>query len=82
LDGALRCNNPVNQEIEESGLIYGKERTIDCVVSIGTGQKDVITFSRPTGLQRLLPTDLILVLKRLATESEKSYWLKSFAYWN
>lgn len=72
LDGALGCNNPVNQVIEESRLIYGKERTIDCVVSIGTGQKDVTTFSRPTGLQRLLPTDLILVLKQLATESEKS----------
>jgi patatin-like phospholipase/acyl hydrolase len=43
VDGALGCNNPVNQVIEESGLIYGKERTIDCVVSIGTGQRDVTT---------------------------------------
>jgi hypothetical protein len=72
VDAALRCNNRVNQVVEESGLVFGKERSIDCVVSIGTGQKDVTTFSRSTGLQRLLPTHLIQVLKRLATESERS----------
>lgn len=44
VEGALGCNNPVNQVIEESGLIYGQERTIDCVVSIGTGQKTLQLF--------------------------------------
>ena len=57
--------------ISEAGLIFGDARDVACIVSIGTGKPKVTGFRKPTfGLQRVLPLDLVGVLKDMTTDSE------------
>ncbi|KAH0541722.1 hypothetical protein FGG08_003814 [Glutinoglossum americanum] len=71
IDAGLGCNNPVKQLIAEAEHIFGDARDVACIVSIGTGKPEVTGFRMPAfGLQRVLPIDLIKVLKNMATDSE------------
>lgn len=69
VDAGLGCNNPIKEVISEAQLVFGKERKVDCIVSIGTGKAGVVGFDKPTGFQTILPTDLLSVLKKMVTES-------------
>jgi len=69
--GTLGCNNPVKYVIGEARSMY-PNRSISCVVSLGTGAENVIGLDRPDAFQRLLPTNLIGVLKCIATDCEKT----------
>jgi len=69
IDGRVRCNNPVLELIEEAGYVFAG-RPIACILSIGTGQAKAITLQDPAFFQRLLPTDLIRVLRDIATDCE------------
>lgn len=70
IDAGLGCNNPVRYLIEEAGKEFGPERTVSCVVSIGTGKPKVAGFAAPGLFQRALPSDLIRVLASIATDTE------------
>ncbi len=70
VDAGLGCNNPVTHLIKEAGREFGAERSVGCILSIGTGKSKVAGFSKPAGIARLLPLELIEVLKRMATSSE------------
>ena len=70
IDGGLRCNNPTNQVIEEARAIFSDDSTLGCLVSIGTGHPGIIGLSEPDGFQKMLPTNLIGVLKEIATDCE------------
>lgn len=72
VDAGLGCNNPIKEVIAEAKLVFGKERKVDCIVSIGTGKAGVVGFDKPTGLQTILPTDLVNVLKKMVTESSST----------
>jgi hypothetical protein len=61
----------VKQLVAEAELVFGDTREVACIVSIGTGKPKVTSFKKPAfGLQRILPLDLIEVLKNMATDSE------------
>jgi predicted acylesterase/phospholipase RssA len=70
VDGGLRCNNPVKQVLEEAEAVFGPDRHIACIVSVGTGQGEVIGLKSPGVFQRALPLDLIRTLKDIVVDCE------------
>ncbi|KAI9859482.1 MAG: hypothetical protein M1813_006624 [Trichoglossum hirsutum] len=71
IDAGIGCNNPVKLLIGEAELVFGESRDVACIVSIGTGKPKMAGSRKPAfGLQRVLPLDLIEVLKNMATDSE------------
>jgi len=71
IDGGIVCNNPAQQVLDEARRI-GKNRRVDCILSVGTGRAQTVGLPYPNILQRLLPTDIINVLRRLATDAERT----------
>lgn len=67
IDGGIKCNNPVLQLVEEAGHVFNN-RPIACIVSIGTGEAETIGLRSPDVFQRLLPINLIGVLRQIATD--------------
>lgn len=72
VDAALGCNNPTKQLMLEAEAVFGGSRDVACIVSIGTGMPKVTQIRKPSTLQRLLPTDLIKALIKMATDSEST----------
>jgi len=70
IDGGLGCNNPANQVLEEARNIFGNDRLVRCLVSIGTGHPGSIGLAKPDAFQKILPLKLIGVLKEIATNCE------------
>lgn len=70
VDGGLGCNNPVKQVLEEAEAVFGSDRCVACIISIGCGQAGVIGLKSPDAFQRALPLDLVSVLRKIATECE------------
>ena len=69
IDGGIRCNNPVQEVMDEAKNVFGDKRRIGCIVSIGTGDPGVIGLAKPGTLQNLVvPTQLIDVLVNIATD--------------
>ena len=72
VDAGLGCNNPVMEVLEEARIVFGDYTKIGCIVSIGTGHPGPIGFEKPRGFQKFLPTQLITVLKEIATDCEST----------
>ena len=72
IDAGIRCNNPVKEVMEEARLVFGDERPVGCLVSIGTGHPGTIGLSKPDAFQKILPSKLIDVLKGIATDCEST----------
>ena len=70
IDAGLGCNNPTSQVLEEARNIFGNDRTVRCLISVGTGHPGTIGLARPDAFQKILPTKLIGVLKKIATDCE------------
>jgi len=70
IDGGLKCNNPANQVLEEARKIFGDDRLVRSLISLGTGHRGTIGLAKPDAFQKLLPTKLISVLKSIATDCE------------
>jgi hypothetical protein len=66
----LGCNNPVRYLVQEAIQEFGPERHVSCILSIGTGKRKAAGFKKPSLGQRALPTELIRVLARMATDTE------------
>jgi predicted acylesterase/phospholipase RssA len=73
IDGGIRCNNPAIQVMEEARNMFGDDRVVNCLVSIGTGHPGTIGLSKPDGFQKILPKELINVLKSIATDCERRF---------
>src|SRR5947209_2389498 len=54
IDGGLGCNNPVIQVLEEARDVFGNDRAVGCLVSIGTGHPGTIGLARPDSFQKFL----------------------------
>lgn len=72
IDGAVGCNNPTNQVLEEARNIFGNDMAVGCLVSIGTGHPGTIGLSTPDSFQKVLPTKLIGVMKSITTDCENA----------
>src|SRR6266568_3989190 len=58
VDGGLGCNNPSRVVLDEAEAAFGGHQ-IGCLVSIGTGQAEIINIKKPGFLQQILPTDVV-----------------------
>ena len=67
IDGGLGRNNPSRVVLDEAETIFGAHE-IGCLVSIGTGQAEIINIKKPGFLQQILPTDVIKALKAISTD--------------
>src|SRR5947207_1943709 len=67
IDGALGCNNPIKQVLKEAQNVFGPDRHIACILSIGTGQKETVGLDQPNAFRKWIPVDIISVLKEIAT---------------
>jgi len=67
VDGGLGRNNPSRVVMDEAEAIFGACE-IGCLVSIGTGQAEIINIKKPGFFQQILPTDVIKVLQAISTD--------------
>jgi hypothetical protein len=56
--------------LDEARSIFGNDRGVRCLVSIGTGHPGTIGLAKPDAFQKVLPTKLIDVLKKIATDCQ------------
>ncbi|KAI9822858.1 MAG: hypothetical protein M1826_000351 [Phylliscum demangeonii] len=70
IDAGIKCNNPALRLLSEAKDVFGGHQTLNCLVSIGTGHPGVIGLSGPNVFQDILPTDVVEVLKQIATDCE------------
>jgi hypothetical protein len=77
LDAGVGCNNPTQEVLDESRLVFGDDRPLGVLISLGTGQKLTPSLANSTAFQKILPTklnefaNLMKVLVKIATDSEK-----------
>jgi hypothetical protein len=72
IDGGLGRNNPSQVVLDEAKALFGA-RQIGCLVSIGTGQAEVIGIKKPGLFQRIIPKDVIDALKAITTDCEATH---------
>ncbi len=60
IDGALGCNNPAKEVLEEARKVFGNDRQVRCLVSIGTGYPGTTGLANPDAFQKFLPTPLLI----------------------
>ncbi|KAI9811698.1 MAG: hypothetical protein M1826_003109 [Phylliscum demangeonii] len=70
IDAGIKCNNPAILLLSEARTVFGDDRPLNCLVSIGTGHPGVIGLPKPDTFQKILPTAVINVLKKIATDCE------------
>jgi hypothetical protein len=70
IDAGLGCNNPVKHVLREAEIAFGSDRRLACIVSVGTGQKGTVGLPQPDTFQNWIPTNVINVLKEIATTCE------------
>jgi hypothetical protein len=77
-DAAIGANNPVRFLLREAVDEFGSGRRLGCLVSIGTGTREVRLDRPATGLKHLVQVPsfywhLIKTLRATATDSEKTH---------
>src|SRR4051812_32076859 len=79
IDGGLGCNNPSQLVLDEANICF-ENRPIGCLVSIGSGQAEIISLQKPTLFRQIVPTDVIDTLNSIAADCEKTheYMLRLF----
>lgn len=75
VDAALGMNNPISKCLEEAAELYGKQRTLGCLVSLGTGSRHVEMHPHGGKLIRQLKFlgSTIKLMKEIGTDSEKDH---------
>ncbi len=77
LDAGVGFNNPTQEVLEESRLVFGDDRPLGVLISLGSGQKLTPSLANSTAMQKILPTKLnelahlVKVLAKIATDSER-----------
>src|SRR5436305_9086000 len=51
LDAAVGCNNPTQEVLDESRLVFGDDRPLGVLISLGTGQKPDPSLTSSTVFQ-------------------------------
>ncbi|PBK60823.1 hypothetical protein ARMSODRAFT_1026256 [Armillaria solidipes] len=63
-------NNPTKEVRDEAKELFGPNRRVGVLVSIGTDHPGPSGFQQPKGIEKVLPLELIKVLQRLTTDCE------------
>ena len=72
IDGGLGCNNPSKLVLKEAQVVFPAQQ-IGCLVSIGTGQAEVISIGTLGFFQQIVPTDVNDALKAISTDCEATH---------
>ena len=80
IDGGIGRNNPSQVVLDEAKALFGA-RQIGCLVSIGTGQPEVIGIKKPGLFQKIIPTDIIETLKAITIDCEATHKAASKQCW-
>ncbi|KAF8961360.1 acyl transferase/acyl hydrolase/lysophospholipase [Flammula alnicola] len=72
IDDGMGRNNPSRVVLEEANALFGA-RQVGCLVSIGTGQADIIAIKKPGLFQQIVPIDVIDALRAIATDCEDTH---------
>lgn len=72
IDGSLGSKNPAKNLLEEASEVFGPDRAVSCIVSIGSGKQQLIQCRSPGLFQRILPTKLVSVIMDLAIDAEET----------
>ncbi len=72
IDGGLGHNNPSHVVLDEAFAQFGA-RQIGCLVSVGTGQAEVIGIKKPWLFQQIIPTDVIDALRAITTDCKATH---------
>lgn len=69
VDGGLGCNNPIRHVLSEVKRLYPNRR-VASILSIGAGHTRTIHIPEPSPFQRILPTNVMIAMKEIASDSE------------
>ena len=72
IDGGLGYNNPSKLVLDEAKVVF-PSRQIGCLVSVGTGQAEIISIKKSGFLQQLVPIDVMEALKAISTDCEGTH---------
>ena len=77
IDGGIGCNNPINQVRQEASLVF-PERTVACIISIGSGQASAIHIPehgliQRSVLQNMIPFDFVNAARSMAVDCEEKH---------
>jgi patatin-like phospholipase/acyl hydrolase len=81
IDGGLGCNNPSELLLKEAQVVFPNHQ-IGCLVSIGTGQAEVISIKTSGFFQQIVPTNVIDALKAISTDCEATHEKLSLLFRN
>jgi len=70
IDGGLRCNNPIKYILEEAKTLFGLNRPLSCIISLGNGTGTLIGLEQPDAFQKLIPMNVISTLRNIAADCE------------
>jgi len=72
IDGGLGRNNPSKLVLAEAKVVF-PTRQIGCLVSIRTGQAEIISINKLGFLQQIFQTDVIKALRAISTDCEATH---------
>ncbi|KAG9093028.1 hypothetical protein FRC06_011707 [Ceratobasidium sp. 370] len=67
--GALSCSNPIEHALTETKTLF-PGRHVSSITSIGAGHTRTIQIPKPSLLQSVLPINVLVAMKDIATDSE------------
>ena len=70
VDGALKCSNPVAIVMEEAEKVFGGDKRLGCIVSLGCGVKPAIRAKKPAGYQKVVFIDMLKAIRDIATDCQ------------
>jgi predicted acylesterase/phospholipase RssA len=71
VEGGMECGNPIEHTIAEANTLF-PHRHVTSIMSIGAGHACTIQTPKPSHLHRMLPTNVLVVMKNIAIENERA----------
>ncbi|KAG8720189.1 hypothetical protein FRC09_009986 [Ceratobasidium sp. 395] len=68
--GDVACSNPTWHVLAEFSVLY-PDRHVASIVCIGAGHARTIQIPKPNPLHHLMPTNVLMAMKNIATDSER-----------
>jgi hypothetical protein len=69
LDAGMGYNNPTELLIDEAQREFGGDRSVACIVSLGTGETAASDYERPDTFEKIVPVKLIKMLEKITTNA-------------
>lgn len=70
IDGAMGCNNPAYELVDEATALFGIDCVLGCLISLGTGSSGPLTTGDGGNFWKKIK-GLVTNIKKIATDTEK-----------